>query len=141
MRTSWLSGRHGKNFVRSVLERAVQGVELRVVDDQHGCFTHAADLAAMIRRLVVERRRGVYHVTNQGATTWYRLACEAVEIAGLDPALVKPIDTSELDPPRLAARPAFGVLDNAALRLSGIGLLPDHQDALKRLVPELLAAP
>ncbi len=138
VRTSWLCGRHGTNFVRTILERAAQGVELRVVDDQHGCFTHAADLAAMIRRVVVERRSGVYHVTNQGATTWYRLACDAVAIAGLDAGLVKPIGTAEMDPPRLAARPAFGVLDNAALRLSGIGLLPDHHDALRRLVPELL---
>ena len=141
VRTSWLCGRHGTNFVRTILERAAQGVELRVVDDQHGCFTHAADLAAMIRRLVVERRSGVYHVTNQGTTTWYRLACDAVAIAGLDTGLVKPIDTSEMDPPRLAPRPTFGVLDNAALRLSGIGLLPDHHDALRRLVPELLRAP
>jgi dTDP-4-dehydrorhamnose reductase len=138
VRTSWLCGRHGRNFVRTVLERTVSGDELRVVDDQHGCFTHAGDLAGMIRRLVVERRAGVYHVTNQGPTTWYRLACDALAIAGLDTALVRPIRTSQMDPPRAAPRPQFGVLDNAALRLSGTPLLPDHHDALARLVPALL---
>jgi dTDP-4-dehydrorhamnose reductase len=138
VRTSWLCGRHGRNFVKTILQRAQQGAELRVVDDQHGCFTLASDLAAMIRRLVVERRSGTYHVTNQGATTWYHLACDAVAIAGLDTGLVQPIDTSEMDPPRPAARPPFGVLDNAALRLSGVSLLPDHHDALRRLVPALL---
>jgi dTDP-4-dehydrorhamnose reductase len=138
VRTSWLAGRHGHNFVRTILDRARRGAELKVVDDQHGCFTLASDLAAMIRRLVVERRSGVYHVTNQGPTTWYRLACDAVAVAGLDASLVKPIDTADMDPPRPAPRPAFGVLDNAALRLSGIDLLPDHHDALRRLVPALL---
>ncbi|HEX2275346.1 MAG TPA: dTDP-4-dehydrorhamnose reductase [Acidimicrobiales bacterium] len=138
VRTSWLCGPHGRNFVRTVLEKATQGSELRVVADQHGAFTHAGDLATMIRRLVVERRTGVYHVTNQGTTTWYRLACDALAIAGLDSGLVHPIETSQMDPPRAAARPAFAVLDNAALRLSGVPLLPDHQDALRRLVPTLL---
>jgi dTDP-4-dehydrorhamnose reductase len=138
VRTSWLAGRHGHNFVKTVLDRARRRAELEVVDDQHGCFTLASDLAAMIRRLVVEHRSGVYHVTNQGPTTWYRLACDAIAIAGLDTGLVKPIDTSEMDPPRPAARPAFGVLDNAALRLSGSGLLPDHRDALRRLLPAIL---
>lgn len=139
VRTSWLCGRHGHNFVKTVLARATQGEELRVVDDQHGCFTLATDLAAMIRRLVVERRAGLYHVTNQGHTTWYRLAREVVATAGLDTSLVRAIDTSEMQPPRAAARPRFAVLDNAALRLSGIPLLPDHRDALRRLLPDLLS--
>jgi dTDP-4-dehydrorhamnose reductase len=139
VRTSWLAGRHGRNFVRTILQKAAEGGELRVVDDQHGAFTNAADLATMIRRLVLERRTGVYHVTNRGATTWYQLACDAVAIAGLDTSLVRPIATSQMDPPRPAARPPFAVLDNAALRLSGVPLLPDHHDALRRLVPTLLS--
>jgi dTDP-4-dehydrorhamnose reductase len=137
VRTSWLAGRHGRNFVRTILQKAAHGDELRVVDDQHGAFTYAADLAAMIRRLVVERRTGVYHVTNQGATTWYRLACDAIAIAGLDTALVHPIGTAQMEPPRPARRPPFAVLDNAALRLSGVPLLPHYHDALRRLVPAL----
>ena len=137
VRTSWVCGRHGRNFVRTIVGRAAEGLELKVVDDQHGCLTLAEDLAGLIRRLVVERRPGVFHATNQGATTWYRVARDAVEIAGLDPDLVRPIVTSDLDPPRPALRPPFGVLDNAALRLSDIPLLPHHHDALERLVPRV----
>jgi dTDP-4-dehydrorhamnose reductase len=140
VRTSWLCGRHGPNFVRTVLTRAAAGEELRVVDDQHGCLTHAGDLAAMLRRLVGEHRAGVFHVTNQGPTTWFRLARDAVVAAGLDVELVHPIRTSEVQPPRPAPRPPYAVLDNAALRLSGLPLLPDHHDALARLVPDLLPA-
>jgi len=139
VRTSWVCGRHGRNFVRTVVGRAAQGLELKVVDDQHGCFTLASDLAGMIRRLVVDRRPGLYHVTNQGPTTWFRLARDAVRLAGLDPELVRPTVTSDLDPPRAAIRPPSAVLDNAALRLCDIPLLPDHQDALARLVPEVAA--
>jgi dTDP-4-dehydrorhamnose reductase len=137
VRTSWVCGKHGKNFVKTVLQKAERGLELKVVKDQHGCFTNAADLATMIRRLVVDRLPGTFHVTNQGPTTWYRLACDALIAAGLDLTPVKPIATAELRPPRPAPRPSFAVLDNAALRLAGIPLLPDHQDSLARLVREL----
>ncbi len=141
VRTSWVCGRHGRNFVRTIVDRAARGLELKVVDDQHGCLTLAADLVGMIRRLVVERRPGLFHVTNQGPTTWYRLARDAVGIAGLDTELVRPIETKDLDPPRAAVRPPFAVLDNAALRLCDIPLLPHHGDALERLVPQVAALP
>jgi dTDP-4-dehydrorhamnose reductase len=137
VRTSWVCGKHGKNFVRTVLDRANRGLELKVVKDQHGCFTLADDLAATIRRLVVGRLAGIFHVTNQGPTTWYRLACDALIAAGLELTPVQPIATAELRPPRPAPRPMFSVLDNAALRLSEIPLLPDYHDALARLVASL----
>lgn len=140
VRTSWVCGRYGRNFVRTILGKAAQGEQLRVVDDQHGCPTFAEDLAGMIRRLAVARLPGVFHVTNQGATTWYRLARDAVEAAGLDVDLVTPITTAEMQPPRPAPRPANSVLDNAALRLSGVPLLADHHEPLERLVKELVAA-
>jgi len=140
VRTSWVCGRYGRNFVKTILAKAAQGEALRVVDDQHGCPTFAEDLAAMIRHLVVARLPGVFHVTNQGATTWYRFARDAVAAAGLDVDLVAPISTAEMRPPRPAPRPANSVLDNAALRLSGIALLGDHHEPLERLVKELVAA-
>jgi dTDP-4-dehydrorhamnose reductase len=140
VRTSWLCGRHGRNFVKTVLARAAAGEPLRVVDDQVGCPTFADDLAGMIRRLVVARLPGVFHVTNQGATSWYRFACDALAAAGRDPATVVPITTAELDPPRPAPRPSMSVLDNAALRLSGLPLLADHHEPLERLVEELAVA-
>ena len=138
VRTSWVCGRHGRNFVKTILGRAQQGRELTVVDDQHGCPTFAEDLAGMICRLVAGRRPGTFHVTNQGPTTWYGLARDVVVAAGLDPALVKPIATADLQPPRPAPRPAYAVLDNAALRLGGESLLPDHHEPLERLVKELV---
>jgi dTDP-4-dehydrorhamnose reductase len=140
VRTSWLCGRYGTNFVRTILGRAAKDQPLEVVDDQHGCPTFADDLAAMIRALVVARRPGVFHVTNQGPTTWYRFARDAVEAAGLDVALITPIPTAEMQPPRPAPRPAFSVLDNAALRLSGVPLLADHHEPLERLAKELVAS-
>ena len=79
-------------------------------------------------------------MTNQGATTWFRFARDAVEAAGFDVDLVSPIPTAALDPPRPAPRPAYSVLDNAALRLSGLPLLPDHHDPLERLAKELVSS-
>ena len=140
VRTSWVCGRHGRNFVKTILARAAEGRQLTVVDDQHGCPTFTEDLAAMIRTLVVARRPGVFHVTNQGPTTWYRFARDAVELAGFDPALVTPVTTAEMHPPRPAPRPANSVLDNAALRLAGIPLLADHHEPLERLAKELVAS-
>ncbi|MBV8979871.1 MAG: dTDP-4-dehydrorhamnose reductase [Acidimicrobiia bacterium] len=138
VRTSWVCGRWGKNFVKTIFERARSGQSLTVVDDQHGCPTFTDDLAEMIRRLVVERRPGLFHVTNQGATTWFALAREVAALAGLDAEQVQPITTAELDPPRPAPRPAYSVLDNAALRLGGVPLLADYHEPLERLVKELL---
>jgi len=140
LRTSWVCGRYSRNFVKTILGRAADGHALTVVDDQWGCPTFADDLAGMIRSLVVARRPGLFHVTNQGATTWYQFARDAVEAAGLDVSLVTPITTSEMQPPRPAPRPANSVLDNAALRLSGVPLLPDHHEPLERLAKELAAA-
>ena len=140
VRTSWVCGRHGRNFVKTVLRVVGAGTEMKVVDDQHGCPSFADDLAGMIHRLVVGRRPGLFHVTNQGPTTWYRLAADTVTAAGLDPALVTPITTAEMQPPRPAPRPANSVLDNAALRLCGLPLLDDHHVPLERLVKELMAS-
>jgi len=140
VRTSWVCGRHGHNFVKTVLRLVSAGKPMNVVDDQHGCPTFADDLAGMICRLVVARRPGLFHVTNQGPTTWYRFAVDIAAAAGLDPEWVTPITTAELQPARPAPRPANSVLDNAALRLSGLPLLDDHHVPLERLVKELTAA-
>ena len=138
VRTSWLFGAHGPNIVRTVAELAARGRPMRFVDDQRGCPTATADLAPVVAELALGRRPGVFHVTNQGPTTWYGLAREVVLAAGLDPGLVEPIATADLDPPRAAARPANSVLDNAALRLSGLPALPEWRDAVRGYVKELV---
>jgi dTDP-4-dehydrorhamnose reductase len=124
-------------MVKTVLRLADGDGPLRFVDDQRGCPTFTGDLAGMIYRLGVARRPGVFHVTNQGPTTWYHFARAVVAAAGGDPGRVEPISTAELRPPRPAPRPANSVLDNAALRLSGIELLADHHAPLERTVRAL----
>jgi dTDP-4-dehydrorhamnose reductase len=137
VRTAWVCGVHGANMVKTVLRLAAERDRLSFVDDQHGCPTFTDDLAGMIYRLGVARRPGRFHVTNQGPTTWYQFARDVVAAAGRDPGMVEPITTSELIPPRPAPRPANSVLDNAALRLSGIPLLADHHEPLERTVKAL----
>ncbi len=140
VRTSWVSGAHGSNMVGTVLRLAAAGAgPLRFVDDQHGSPTFTADLAGAVTVLATERLPGLFHVTNQGVTTWYEFARAVLSARGDDPSRVEPITTADLDPPRPAPRPANSVLDNAALRLSGLPLLPDWHDALARLVPVLAA--
>lgn len=134
VRTSWVIGRYGANMAKTVLRLAAGDSPLRFVDDQRGCPTVAADLARMLRSFVVERLPGTWHVTNQGAVSWFEFAGEVLRAAGDDPARVEPISTTDLDPPRPAPRPANSVLDNRALRLSGRTLLPDFRDSLPALV-------
>ncbi len=135
IRTSWVCGLHGHNMVKTILRLTAEHDTLTFVDDQRGHPTFAADAAAMARRLVVDRRPGLYHVTNQGAVSWYEFAQAVLESAGLDPSRVKPVTTAEF--PRPAPRPANSVLDNAALRLQGLTLLPHYRESLDRLVAQL----
>jgi dTDP-4-dehydrorhamnose reductase len=137
VRTSWICGEHGANMVRTVLRLAAEHDTLAFVDDQRGCPTFAADLAPMLRRLAVDRRTGIHHVTNQGPVTWYEFARSIVAAMGKDPAMVRPISTAELDPPRPAERPANSVLDNAVLRAAGLPLLRDHREPLAELITRL----
>ena len=137
VRTSGVCGEHGSNMVKTILRLVADHDTLSFVDDQRGHPTFADDLATVIHRLVVDRRPGIFHVTNQGAVSWYEFAVAVLTAAGLDPARVHPITTAELQPPRAAARPVNSVLDNAALRLAGIELLPDFREPLTRLVRTL----
>jgi dTDP-4-dehydrorhamnose reductase len=137
VRTSWVCGRVGGNMVKTVLRLAGEHDKLSFVDDQRGHPSFADDLARQIRVIVASRLPGTFHVTNQGAVSWYEFAQAVLDAAGLDPARVAPISTAELQPPRPAPRPANSVLDNAALRLQGIELLPDFHEPLQRLVREL----
>jgi len=137
VRTSWVCGFHGANMVKTILRLAGEHDQLSFVDDQRGHPTFADDLAAVIRRLVVDRRPGLFHVTNQGAVSWFEFAGAVLDAAGLDPARVAPVATADLLPARPAPRPANSVLDNAALRLSGLPLAPDFHEPLARLVGRL----
>jgi dTDP-4-dehydrorhamnose reductase len=140
VRVSWVCGFHGQNMVKTILRLSGEHDTLSFVDDQRGHPTFARDAARAVRRFVTERRPGLFHVTNQGAVSWYEFARAVLESSGQDPERVRPISTAELVPPRPAPRPANSVLDNAALRASGLPLLPDYRSSLDDLVAELAAA-
>jgi dTDP-4-dehydrorhamnose reductase len=137
VRISWVCGQHGSNMVKTILRLADQQETLTFVDDQIGHPTFADDVATMIVRLATEGRRGVWHVTNQGAVSWFAFAQEVMRAAGHDPNRVKPVSTRDLIPPRPAPRPANSVLDNKRLRDEGIELLDDFRVPLARLVQRL----
>jgi dTDP-4-dehydrorhamnose reductase len=138
VRISWVCGRYGNNMVKTLLRLAADGVDPKFVVDQIGCPTIVEDLVPVLRRLSVEHRPGIFHVTNQGAVSWFEFARATFSAAGHDPERVSPTTTAELDPPRPAPRPANSVLDNAALRQAGLALLPSYVPSLERLVGQLL---
>jgi dTDP-4-dehydrorhamnose reductase len=138
VRTSWVCGVHGANMVKTVLRLAAEQSELSFVDDQVGHPTFTQDLGPLLRRLGIDRLSGVVHATNQGACSWFDVACAVVAASGRDPGMVRPIASSDLQPPRPAPRPANSVLDNAVLRNAGVPLLRDHREALAETVAQLL---
>lgn len=137
-RTSWVCGEHGDNMVKLVLRLAADPErQLAFVDDQRGCPTFTADLAPALRRLALDRRRGIHHLTNAGPVSWYEFVRDVLAAAGHDPSRVRPITTADLDPPRPAPRPANSVLDNAAWRAAGLPPLRDFHEPLAELVARL----
>jgi dTDP-4-dehydrorhamnose reductase len=138
VRTSWVCGLGPTNFVSTVLRLAERHPVLRFIDDQRSRPTVAADLAPVIRRLTVDRRRGVVHATNDGTASRFDMVQAILEAAGRDPSQVVPIPACELVPPQRAPRPTQSVLDNAVLRIEGVPLLPDWRESLPRVVAALL---
>ena len=139
VRTSWLFGPLGKNFVRTILERARQGNPLRVVDDQFGAPTYTVDLAKKLEQVVVKGKPGIYHATNQGYCSWFEFAREILSQSALSHTPLSAIPTSVSDRPAL--RPRNSRLGHARLESEGLGLLPPWQDALKRYLNRERQAP
>jgi dTDP-4-dehydrorhamnose reductase len=108
IRTAWLYGAKGKNFVQAILERARTTGKLTVVDDQTGSPTCSRDLAAATELLVDKNARGIFHVTNRGSCTWYDFAQKILKEAKLDHVELLPMKTGELQ--RAAKRPAYSVM-------------------------------
>lgn len=108
VRTAWLYGKKGKNFVTTILEKAKEGQRLRVVDDQVGSPTYTWDLAGAIGELVALPITGIFHITNRGLCSWYELACKILKLAGMSDVPVDRMTSKELERP--APRPAFSGL-------------------------------
>ena len=128
VRTSWVFGR-GRNFVANVIGQAAggEGTPLRVVDDQTGRPTYAADLARGILALVEGGRRGLYHLAGGGTATWWDVARTALDLAGRSDLPVERIRTADLDLP--APRPRYSVLACGKAEAAGVRLR-DWKDAL-----------
>jgi dTDP-4-dehydrorhamnose reductase len=134
VRTAWVSGARGRNFVRTMLRLADAGGPVRVVDDQTGSPTTTRDLAAAVRRLAVSGRYGTVHLVNEGTATWFDLAAAVFALSGREVDLT-PQPSSAVARP--APRPAWSVLDTTHARTIGVGPLPHWEEGLERLLAEL----
>ncbi len=135
VRTAWLYGAHGGNFVRTIARLAAERDTVRVVDDQHGNPTWTADLADGLVALAQAADRvhpGVLHCVNAGSTTWFGLARAVFAEIGADPQRVQPCSTAEF--PRPAPRPANSVLDTVTWMAAGLPPLRPWRDALHAAV-------
>jgi len=142
VRTSWVCGVHGKNFVRTMLRLAAERETVDVVTDQHGqpTWSHALaeQLVALGEAAATGRAApGVYHGTAGGETTWYGLARAVFAEAGLDPARVRPVTSAQF--PRPAARPTYSVLGHERWSATGVPALPGWRRMLTAALPHLLA--
>ena len=133
VRTSWLFGPGGRNFVRTIAGRLLQGQSVQVVQDQVGAPTYTPDLALALRALVEAELYGVYHVTNEGHCSWYDFAREIARLLGKESSVL-PCRTEEY--PRPAPRPQHSVLGDGHYRLSGLPALRSWKDALREYVQE-----
>ena len=141
VRTAWLYGAHGRNFVRTMLRLAAERDTVDVVADQEGPPTWSYALAAQVVALVGAAAAGraapgVYHGTAAGRTSWYGLAQAVFAEAGFDPARVRPTTSDRF--PRPARRPAYSVLGHERWTGTGVEPLPHWRAMLSTAIPALI---
>lgn len=134
VRTSWVYGAHGPNFVKTMLHLAKERDELGVVHDQVGSPTYTVDLANFLLELVQTEKYGIYHGTNTESCSWFEFAKAIFEEANID-IKVNPLTTADF--PRPAPRPAYSVLGNLSLRVNGFQPLRPWREALESFLKEL----
>jgi dTDP-4-dehydrorhamnose reductase len=137
IRTQWLYGRYGKNFVTAILQQAKEKGVLSIVNDQMGSPTYTTDLAKAISVLIQFDAQGIYHVANGDLCTWYTFGQAILELSGMDKVRVIPISSKELR--RRATRPSYSVLNCQKLKKeTGLALRPWSEalrDYLRTLNP------
>jgi dTDP-4-dehydrorhamnose reductase len=138
VRTAWLYGAHGRNFVATMIRLEGERPTVEVVDDQYGQPTWTTDVAEQIIALVRSSApAGIYHATSSGQTTWLGLAREIFRLLGADPSRVRPITSSALNRPAL--RPAYSVLGHDAWTQFGLTPIAEWTQSLRRAFPALTA--
>lgn len=134
VRTSWVFGKNGNNFVKTMLRLGAERDEINVVADQIGSPTYTKDLAKLLCDMIVTDRYGIYHATNEGICSWAEFAQEIITQAGLK-ANVNLITTAEY--PTKARRPFNSRLSKESLTNGGFTRLPEWKDALRRYLTEI----
>lgn len=133
LRTQWLYGKNGNNFVKTMLKLASERDSLMVVDDQLGCPTYTKDLCKAIMEVIETENYGIYHVSNSETVSWYGFAKTIFELANVE-VEVKPCTTDEF--PRPAHRPKYSAMDNQMLRINGFTELRNYKEALQEYLKE-----
>ncbi|MBB5182884.1 dTDP-4-dehydrorhamnose reductase [Catenisphaera adipataccumulans] len=135
IRISWVFGKNGNNFIKTMLRLGKDHDELNVVNDQIGMVTYTYDLARLVVDMIQTDAYGTYHATNSGDfISWYDFACEIFRQAGMD-VKVNPVDSSQF--PTKATRPKNSRMNQTELDDHGFKRLPDWHDALARYLKEL----
>ena len=134
VRTSWVFGINGNNFVKTMLRLGDEKESLNVVCDQVGSPTYTPDLARLICDLIVTEKYGIYHGTNENFCSWAEFAAEIMKLGGKK-TVINPVPSSEY--PTKAERPHNSRLSKKCLDEAGIKRLPTWQDALKRFLKEM----
>ncbi|MDR6553927.1 dTDP-4-dehydrorhamnose reductase [Paenibacillus qinlingensis] len=129
VRTSWLYGQKGTNFVTKVLEKARTNATLSIVDDQFGSPTYCLDLAIFIRSLIETDHYGLYHASNQGVCSRYEFAKHILEAAGMAHISLNAVPTHAF-PPAPAERPMYTAFAHKAMQSSGFARMRDWKSAL-----------
>ncbi|MBO5295143.1 MAG: dTDP-4-dehydrorhamnose reductase [Clostridia bacterium] len=134
VRISWVFGKNGNNFVKTMLRLAQTKTDLNVVADQIGSPTYTYDLSHLLCDMIVTEKYGTYHATNEGICSWAEFAAEIMRQAGKSTE-IHPIPTSEY--PTRAVRPLNSRMSKDKLVENGFARLPDWKDALARYLKEL----
>lgn len=138
VRISWVFGKNGNNFVKTMLKLAESHRELTIVNDQIGSPTYTYDLSKLLCDMIETDKYGVYHATNEGVCSWAEFASEIFKLSKL-PVVVNPISTEEYfkNKPVQAKRPLNSRMSKSSLDKAGFHRLPTWQDALHRYLKEI----
>lgn len=140
IRTAWLYSSYKVNFVKTMLRLMHEKKELSIVNDQYGAPTYARDLAEAIVIILnkgeeEEWKKGIYHFSNLGETTWYGFAKKIKQLSNIEHCQLKPIDTK--DYPTAAVRPLYTVLDNTKIQDTFDFIIPDWEVSLEKFLGKL----